>query len=152
MQFSILALTLAATGALALPGREKPQKPGKPQPGNVQTISCSSGSPYCCNQEFDAKKGKSYYKCSEFVNNCNAVAVCCNNNVSYVPVSESIRLIFDGRDLVPLRLAPAWVTPPSSSSSTKFFRTTRPKSIMATPLARALALEVAHKQLLSTLA
>ncbi|KAF5009920.1 hypothetical protein FDECE_3905 [Fusarium decemcellulare] len=80
MQFSILALTLAATGALALPGREKPQKPEKPQPGNVQTISCSSGSPYCCNQEFDAKKGKSYYKCSEFVNNCNAVAVCCNNN------------------------------------------------------------------------
>ncbi|KAH7114640.1 hypothetical protein EDB81DRAFT_767811 [Dactylonectria macrodidyma] len=87
---SIVALLIAATGALAAPGGykpNKPNKPSKPAPPVVQQITCSGGSPYCCNAEanggedsFASGGGDIYFKCSDMTNNCNSITVCCNNN------------------------------------------------------------------------
>ncbi|KAH7126136.1 hypothetical protein EDB81DRAFT_889839 [Dactylonectria macrodidyma] len=86
---SILAILLTATGALAAPGGNKPVKPKKPAPPAIvkQSISCSSGAPYCCTAEsaggsdsFASGSGDVYFKCSDLTDKCNSIQVCCNNN------------------------------------------------------------------------
>ncbi|EEU33563.1 uncharacterized protein NECHADRAFT_106616 [Fusarium vanettenii 77-13-4] len=84
---SIVALLVAATGAVASPGRAppppppKPHRPAPPTIGPVtQTQSCgNSASAYCCNNVVDSK-GLSYFECKSSTGSCNTIAICCQNN------------------------------------------------------------------------
>ncbi|KAJ4212933.1 hypothetical protein NW759_011192 [Fusarium solani] len=80
---TIFAFVLAATGALAIPGRQsRPTRPDRPNNIIQQTINCGgSAGGYCCSPEYDSKLGLNYYDCYGFDNSCNAMLVCCQNNV-----------------------------------------------------------------------
>ncbi|KAJ4112278.1 hypothetical protein NW765_015347 [Fusarium oxysporum] len=57
MQFSILALLVAATGALAAPGNrggDRGDRGGNrgDRNTNTQTVTCTGGSAYCCSPEY----------------------------------------------------------------------------------------------------
>ena len=91
MQFSIAALLVAATGALAAPDRGgKPSRPIHINNHNhinnnnnhqTVTITCTGGSSFCCSPEYGDDNAFSHFKCqSALVNSCNAggVTVCCN--------------------------------------------------------------------------
>ncbi|KAH6867778.1 hypothetical protein B0T10DRAFT_325171 [Thelonectria olida] len=74
---SIIALAIAATGALASPGRAPPEKPSRPVGKQSASIVCSTGAPYCCTSEISG--GLGYFECSRLTDVCNSIAVCCNN-------------------------------------------------------------------------
>lgn len=91
MQFSIVALLVAATGALAAPGRNGGGGGGdRPDRGdrnnNKQTVTCTGGSAYCCSPEYGEGGLFSYYECSKNTNSCNvqSTIVCCAQNVQGV--------------------------------------------------------------------
>ncbi|KAF4459165.1 hypothetical protein FALBO_14085 [Fusarium albosuccineum] len=81
---SIVGLLISAVGALAAPGGAgHPQHP-PPSVGpvnQIQSVSCSSGAAYCCTPETD-KWGSNYFQCSNYLNSCNSIVVCCNNQAN----------------------------------------------------------------------
>ncbi|EWZ49190.1 hypothetical protein FOCG_11994 [Fusarium oxysporum f. sp. radicis-lycopersici 26381] len=88
MQFSILALLVAATGALAAPGNrggDRGDRGGNrgDRNTNTQTVTCTGGSAYCCSPEYGEGGLFSYYECSKNTNSCNvqSTIVCCAQNV-----------------------------------------------------------------------
>ncbi|KAL5617631.1 hypothetical protein FOBRF1_006379 [Fusarium oxysporum] len=88
MQFSIVTLLVAATGALAAPGRGSSgggrggQDRGD-RNTNTQTVTCTGGSAYCCSPEYGEGGLFSYYECNKNINSCNvqSTIVCCAQNV-----------------------------------------------------------------------
>ncbi|KAI3585765.1 hypothetical protein IWW34DRAFT_826957 [Fusarium oxysporum f. sp. albedinis] len=97
MQFSIVALLVAATGALAAPGNrggdrgdrggDRGDRGGdrgdRNTNTNTQSISCNGGSAYCCSPEYDGGYFNNY-KCDKNINSCNqgSAIVCCNQNIN----------------------------------------------------------------------
>ncbi|RKL08630.1 hypothetical protein BFJ68_g9424 [Fusarium oxysporum] len=89
MQFSIVALLVAATGAVAAPGRNGGGGGGGDRPDRgdrntiTQTMSCNGGAAYCCSPEYSGGGVLSYYQCNKNINSCNigSAIVCCNNIV-----------------------------------------------------------------------
>ncbi|KAG7404288.1 hypothetical protein Forpe1208_v003563 [Fusarium oxysporum f. sp. rapae] len=85
MQFSIVTLLVAATGALAVPGNRGHR--GGPHRGdrntNTQTVTCTGGSAYCCSPEYDDGGFFTNYQCNKNINSCNvqSTIVCCAQNV-----------------------------------------------------------------------
>ncbi|KAJ4176638.1 hypothetical protein NW767_015380 [Fusarium falciforme] len=91
MQFSIVTLLVAATGALAVPGSRGGDRGDRGDRisgnHNTQSISCSGGSAYCCSPEYTDAGYFSNYKCDKNINSCNSIGnsiVCCNNNAQGV--------------------------------------------------------------------
>ncbi|KAF4336644.1 hypothetical protein FBEOM_9489 [Fusarium beomiforme] len=81
MQFSIAALLVAATGALATPTRGG-DRGHRGDRTNTQTVTCTGGSAYCCSPEYDDGGYFSYYECNKNIGSCNvqSTIVCCANN------------------------------------------------------------------------
>ncbi|KAH7213799.1 hypothetical protein BKA60DRAFT_683279 [Fusarium oxysporum] len=85
MQFSVVALLVAATGALAAPGRtgggggDRGQDRGD-RNTITQTLNCNGGAAYCCSPEYTDGGYFSNYKCDKNINSCNvgSAIVCCN--------------------------------------------------------------------------
>ncbi|KAH7169511.1 hypothetical protein DER46DRAFT_600396 [Fusarium sp. MPI-SDFR-AT-0072] len=82
MQFSIVTLLVAATGALAVPGHRGGQHRGD-RNTNTQTVTCTGGSAYCCSPEYDDGGFFTNYECNKNINSCNvqSTIVCCAQNV-----------------------------------------------------------------------
>ncbi|KAH6970693.1 hypothetical protein BKA56DRAFT_596782 [Ilyonectria sp. MPI-CAGE-AT-0026] len=85
MQFTaIIALAIAATGALAAPGYAPPPPPKAPKapkpPTNqaIQYATCSGGAPYCCSTSTGDYSSGGDVHCSKLENQCNSIVVCCN--------------------------------------------------------------------------
>ncbi|TVY69280.1 hypothetical protein Focb16_v000160 [Fusarium oxysporum f. sp. cubense] len=88
MQFSIVALLVAATGALAAPGGGRGGDRGDrggnrgDRNTNTQTVTCTGGSAYCCSPEYSDGGLFSHYQCNKNINSCNvqSTIVCCAQN------------------------------------------------------------------------
>ncbi|EEU41772.1 uncharacterized protein NECHADRAFT_87834 [Fusarium vanettenii 77-13-4] len=84
---SVVGLLITAVGAIAAPGGHHPPPPPPPPPPSVgpvnqiQSISCSSGAAYCCTPETDGW-GSNYFQCSNYLNSCNSIVVCCNSQAN----------------------------------------------------------------------
>ncbi|KAH7150683.1 hypothetical protein DER46DRAFT_613780, partial [Fusarium sp. MPI-SDFR-AT-0072] len=84
MQFSVAALLVAATGALATPTRGGDRGGNRGDRNtNTQTVTCTGGSAYCCSPEYDDGGYFTYYECNKNINSCNvqSTIVCCAQNV-----------------------------------------------------------------------
>ncbi|EXM17163.1 hypothetical protein RAB80_000162 [Fusarium oxysporum f. sp. vasinfectum] len=87
MQFSIVALLVAATGALAAPGNRGHGDRGGDRGDrntntNTQIVTCSTGnSAYCCSPEYEGGVFN-HYKCDKNINSCNiqSTIICCAQN------------------------------------------------------------------------
>jgi hypothetical protein len=89
MQFSIVALLVAATGALASPSRGGGHGGDRGNRGgdrNTQTVTCTGGSAYCCSPEYTDGGLFTHYQCNKNINSCNvqSTIVCCAQNVQGV--------------------------------------------------------------------
>ncbi|KAL2672880.1 hypothetical protein Neosp_013596 [[Neocosmospora] mangrovei] len=82
---SVVGLLITAVGAIAAPGGHHPPPPPPPPsvgPVNqIQSVSCSSGAAYCCTPETD-KWGSNYFQCSNYLNSCDSIVVCCNSQAN----------------------------------------------------------------------
>ncbi|KAK2765767.1 hypothetical protein FQN52_003869 [Onygenales sp. PD_12] len=74
---TIAIVALLATSAVASPrgGYTRPQRPSSP---TYQSISCSSGSAFCCAPE--STFGTTCTAMTGTSVSCNSLIVCCNNN------------------------------------------------------------------------
>ncbi|KAM6513821.1 hypothetical protein FALCPG4_015034 [Fusarium falciforme] len=96
MQFSIVALLAAATGALAAPDRGgRPSRPNRVNNNNqVITVTCTGGSSYCCSPEYGENSFFSHYTCKDaFSNSCNSgsINVCCNQAAQGIDITQQQR-------------------------------------------------------------
>ncbi|PGH32038.1 hypothetical protein GX50_05163 [[Emmonsia] crescens] len=75
----VAIVALLATSVAATPrGGNRPHRPERPHAPVYQSISCSSGGPYCCSPE-----GTLGTTCTAMEGSnvsCNSLIVCCNNN------------------------------------------------------------------------
>ncbi|KAF4414880.1 hypothetical protein FACUT_13879 [Fusarium acutatum] len=95
MQFSVVTLLVAATGALATPGNRGGDRGNRGDRisgnRNTQSISCSGGSAYCCSPEYTDGGYFSHYNCDKTINSCNNIGnaiVCCNNNAQGIDSTQ----------------------------------------------------------------
>ncbi|KKZ63593.1 hypothetical protein EMCG_02130 [[Emmonsia] crescens] len=74
----VAIVALLATSVAATPRGGRPQRPERPNAPVYQSISCSSGGPFCC-----APEGTLGTTCTAMEGSnvsCNSLIVCCNNN------------------------------------------------------------------------
>ncbi|KAM0426124.1 hypothetical protein ACHAPT_008755 [Fusarium lateritium] len=105
---SVVGLLITAVGAIAAPGGgHHPQPPHPPPPpppsvgpvNQIQSISCSSGAAYCCTPETD-KWGSNYFQCSNYLNSCDSIVVCCNSQANQGSTSSQTCAAFGDTKVV----------------------------------------------------
>ncbi|PGG99543.1 hypothetical protein GX51_06283 [Blastomyces parvus] len=86
----VAIIALLATSVAATPSRRpRPSRPTRPDGPVYQSISCSSGGPFCCAPESTlgttctAMEGSSV--------SCNSLIVCCNNNEGVQSCSANLQ-------------------------------------------------------------